>query len=247
MKTVHLIIKRQDTPDSAPYTQEFLVPHSDNMNVVTALMEIQKNPVTKDGQRVNPVVWECNCLEEVCGACSMLINGKARQACSALISQLTQPVTLAPLTKFPVVRDLMVDRQRMFDALKTVKGWVNVDGTMLIGRGPRLSQKDQEEVYPVSRCMTCGCCMESCPNYHPDSPFIGPAPIAQVHLFNTHAIGRMQKDERLEALTGPGGIAACGNAQNCVEACPKSVPLTTSIAKLNRQVNRYTLSKLFDK
>jgi succinate dehydrogenase / fumarate reductase iron-sulfur subunit len=141
----------------------------------------------------------------------------------------------------------MVDRQRMFDALKTVKGWVNVDGTMLIGRGPRMAQKDQEEVYPVSRCMTCGCCMESCPNYHPDSPFIGPAPIAQVHLFNTHSIGKMQKDERLEALTGPGGIAACGNAQNCVQACPKQVPLTTSIAKLNRQVNTYTFSKLFDK
>jgi len=160
MNTVHLIIKRQDTPESAPYTQEFLVPHTDNMNVVTALMEIQKNPVTKDGQKVNPVVWECNCLEEVCGACSMIINGRARQACSALIAHLTQPITLAPLTKFPVVRDLMIDRQRMFDALKTVKGWVNVDGTMLIGRGPRMAQKDQEKVYPLSPCMNCGCCIE---------------------------------------------------------------------------------------
>ena len=245
MQTVHLIVKRQDTPDSAPYTEEFLVPHTDNMNVVTALMEIQKNPVTKDGKTVNPVVWECNCLEEVCGACSMLINGRARQACSALIAHLTQPITLAPLTKFPVVRDLMVDRQRMFDALKTVRGWVTVDGTMPLGRGPRMAQKAQEEVYPLSRCMTCGCCMEACPNYHPGSAFLGPAPIAQVHLFNTHPIGAMQKDERLAALTGPGGIAACGNAQNCAAACPKQIPLAGAIAKLNRQVNRFTFRNLF--
>lgn len=247
MKTVHLIIKRQDSPDSAPYTQEFLVPHTDNMNVVTALMEIQKNPVTKDGQTVNPVVWECNCLEEVCGACSMIINGKACQACSALIAHLEQPIRLAPLSKFPVLRDLMVDRNQMFEALKKVKAWVNVDGTFDLGRGPRMSQKDQEEVYPLSRCMTCGCCMEACPNYHPGSDFIGPAPVAQVKLFNAHPIGGMQKDERLEALMGQGGIAACGNAQNCVQACPKQIPLTDAIAKLNRQVNKFTLSKLFNK
>ena len=56
----------------------------------------------------------------------------------------------------------------------------------------------------------------------------------------------MQKAGRLEALMGPGGISGCGNAQNCVEVCPKSIPLTTSIAKLNRQVNKFALSKLFD-
>ncbi|MDU4961493.1 MAG: succinate dehydrogenase iron-sulfur subunit [Sporomusaceae bacterium] len=247
MKRVHLIITRQDKPDAAPYVQEFLVPHSDNMNVVTALMEIQKNPVTREGVTVNPVVWECNCLEEVCGACSMLINGRARQACSALIAHLQQPVRLAPLSKFPVVRDLIVDRQRMFDALKTVKGWVTVDGTMPLGRGPRMAQTAQEEVYPLSRCMTCGCCMESCPNYHAGSAFLGPAPIAQVQLFNSHPIGAMQKDERLDALAGSGGIAACGNAQNCAAACPKQIPLTGAIAKLNRQVNLFTFRKLFDK
>ncbi|EGO63430.1 succinate dehydrogenase iron-sulfur subunit [Acetonema longum] len=245
-KTVRLIIKRQDSPETAPYTQEFVVPYSDNMNVVTALMEIQKNPVTSDGKEVNPVAWDCNCLEEVCGACTMIINGKARQSCSALIDQLEQPIRLAPLTKFPVVRDLIVDRSRMFEALKKVKAWINVDGTWDLGPGPRMAQKNQEEVYPLSRCMTCGCCMEACPNFNDKSDFLGPAPISQVKLFNAHPTGNLQKDERLTALMGPGGLAACGNAQNCVAACPKSISLTKSIADLNRQVNRFALSKLFD-
>ena len=121
-KTVHLIVQRQDLPDSKPYTEEFVVPWSLGMNVVSALMAVQKNPVTKDGKVTKPVVWECNCLEEVCGACAMMINGKPRQACSCLVDSISQPIRLAPLSKFPVVRDLMVDRQKMFDVVSTSSG-----------------------------------------------------------------------------------------------------------------------------
>ena len=64
------------------------------------------------------MVWECNCLEEVCGACTMIINGRVRQACTALIHKLDQPIVLEPMSKFPVVRDLYVDRSRMFESLK---------------------------------------------------------------------------------------------------------------------------------
>lgn len=70
-----------------------------------------------------------NCLEEVCGACSMVINGKPRQSCTALIDQLEQPIRLKPMKTFPVVRDLQVDRSRMFNALKRVKAWIPIDGT----------------------------------------------------------------------------------------------------------------------
>lgn len=62
-----------------------------------------------------------SCLEEVCGACSMVINGKARQACTALIDKLGDTITLEPMSTFPVIRDLMVDRQRMFESLKKSK------------------------------------------------------------------------------------------------------------------------------
>ena len=50
---------------------------------------------------MTPVVWECNCLEEVCGACTMVINGKVRQACTALVDALPQPIVLEPMSKFP--------------------------------------------------------------------------------------------------------------------------------------------------
>ena len=117
-KQLRFIITRQDTPDSAPYEEEFDVPYRPNMNVISALMEIRRNPVTTSGKKTTPIAWDMNCLEEVCGACSMVINGKPRQSCSALIDQLEQPIRLEPMSTFPVVRDLQVDRSRMFDALE---------------------------------------------------------------------------------------------------------------------------------
>src|SRR5699024_12821444 len=92
------------------------ITYSKNMYVISGLMEIQKNPVTVEGKQTSPVQWEMICLEEVCGACSMVINGTARQSCATLVDNLEQPIRLEPMTTFPVVRDLIVNREKMFDA-----------------------------------------------------------------------------------------------------------------------------------
>jgi succinate dehydrogenase / fumarate reductase iron-sulfur subunit len=238
-KTVYLKIKRQRRPDEAPYWEEFEIPYRSNMNVIIALQDIQKNPVTRQGQKTTPVVWDCNCLEEVCGACSMIINGQVRQACSTLIDKLHQPIVLAPMTKFPVIRDLLVDRSRMFESLKKIKGWIPIDGTYDLGPGPRMAESERRKAYDFSRCMTCGCCLEVCPQVNPLSEFMGPAALGQVRLFNTHPTGQMNKAERWEAIMGPDGIANCSNDQNCVKACPKNIPLTEAIAELNRDLTFY--------
>ena len=69
------------------------------------------------------------------------------------------------MTKFPVVRDLMVDRSRMFATLEKVKAWVPVDSYYDMGPGPRQSQEQQQEAYEYSKCMSCGCCLEACPQF----------------------------------------------------------------------------------
>jgi succinate dehydrogenase / fumarate reductase, iron-sulfur subunit len=245
-KTVRLKIKRQDAahkPETARW-EEFELPWQPRMNVISALMDIQKNPTTSDKKTVAPVFWESACLEEVCGSCTMVINGRVRQSCTALIDKLApngETITLAPMTKFPLVRDLAVDRSRMFNDLKKVKAWVLVDGSHELGPGPRQSQENQEEAYPLSRCMTCGCCLEACPQVNDSSSFIGPAAINQVRLFNLHPSGKMHAPERLEALMGDGGVADCGKAQNCVEVCPKEIPLVDSIAVVSRQTTKHML------
>jgi succinate dehydrogenase / fumarate reductase iron-sulfur subunit len=245
-KKVKLRILRQDGPtrQETRRWESFEVPWLPQMNVISALMEIRKNPVTIEGKAVAPVIWESVCLEEVCGSCTMLVNGRVRQACTALIDQISnegQFIELAPMTKFPLVRDLLVDRSRMFENLKKVKAWIKLDGTHELGPGPRQSQETQEEAYPLSRCMTCGCCLEACPQINDSSNFIGPAAINQVRLFNLHPSGKMHAAERIEALMDPDGVAGCGKAQNCVEVCPKEIPLVDSIASVSRQATKQML------
>ena len=243
--TVIFRIKRQASPQSIAHWEEFELPWRKHMNVISSLMEIAANPVTREGKATTPVTYDSNCLEEVCGSCAMLINGRARMACSALIDDLEQPIRLEPFGKFPVIRDLAVDRSVLFENLKRVKAWIPVDGTYDLGAGPRMSQSAQEEAYPISRCISCCCCMEVCPQFNEKTGFVGAATIAQVRLFNTHPTGQMQKHERLQALMGDGGIQECGYAQNCVEACPKDIPLTRSISEVGGSVMKQAIGDLF--
>jgi succinate dehydrogenase / fumarate reductase, iron-sulfur subunit len=245
-RIVKLKVLRQDGPDKpdTKHWDEFNLPWQPQMNIISALQHVQKHPVTADGKTVPPVVWEMSCLEEVCGACTMVINGKVRQSCTAMVDQLApngETITLEPMTKFPLVRDLLVDRSTMFENLKRVKAWINLDGSHELGPGPRQSQENQEAAYPLSRCMTCGCCLEACPQVNGHSKFIGPAAISQVRLFNLHPSGSMHAGDRLETLMVDGGIADCGKAQNCVEVCPKEIPLVDSIASVSRQVTKRML------
>jgi succinate dehydrogenase / fumarate reductase iron-sulfur subunit len=235
-KMIRVKIRRQSGPKESVHWDEFEVRHRRSLNIITVLRDIAENSVTLEGNFTTPVSYEANCLEEVCGACAMLINGYPRQACSALVDDLEQPIRLEPLAKFPVVRDLVVDRSFMFDSLKRMKCWIPVDGTYPLGEGPRMSPEVQEKGYPLSRCISCGNCLEICPKVNDNSPFVGAAIISQVRLFNLHPTGAMHARERLTALMEAGGIQGCDNAQNCVKVCPKGIPLTESIADVNGQV-----------
>lgn len=244
-KFVEVQIKRQESPSTSSHWETFQVKWRPNLNVIAILQDLQIRPVTADGKQTTPPAWEAACLEEVCGTCSMLINGRPRQACTALVDKLEQPIRLEPFGKFPLVRDLITDRSRMFDHLKQVKAWIEVDGTYDLGPGPKYSQTLALSRYKMSECMTCGCCLEACPQYGPQSPFLGPQAINQVRLFNTHPSGAMHASERLESMMGEGGITDCGDAQNCVKVCPKGIPLTESIAEVSRATTLYGLKKLF--
>jgi succinate dehydrogenase / fumarate reductase iron-sulfur subunit len=270
---VRVRVLRQDVAGGESYWERFEVPYVPNMNVISVLQQIAALARSQDGRRVAPVAWDCNCLEEVCGSCTMLINGRTRMACSALVDRLIaedgEEIELRPMSKFPVVRDLVVDRRRLFRGLEKVKAWVPVEGSYDLGPGPRISPEEQEEAYPLSECMSCGCCLEACPQYTKvdvvrrddeteaefeqrrkaafDGGFVGAHAISQAVLFNAHPTGRMIADERMEALTRQGGIQMCGNAQNCVAVCPKGIPLTRSIARAGRAATVWAIKKLFDR
>lgn len=248
-KTILLRVRRQRSEAEQAHWHEFSIPYRENLNVISALMEVRKKPTTTRGEDVEPPVWEAACLEEVCGACTMVVNGHVRQACTALIEDVGELVgdvyriELQPMSKFPLVRDLMVDRSRMFENLIKVKAWVPIDGSYDLGMAEPQDDHIRQTRYALSRCMTCGCCVEACPQMNDRSEFSGPATMAQALLFNLHPVGKALSRERMEFLTSEEGITGCGNAQNCVKACPKGVPLTEAIAQLNRDTTVYSVRK----
>jgi succinate dehydrogenase / fumarate reductase iron-sulfur subunit len=203
----------------------------------------------------------------------MVINGRTRMACSALVDRLieenAEEIEIRPMAKFPVLRDLVVDRNRLFEGLKKINGWVPVDGYYHAGPGPRQSQEQQQTIYPITECISCGCCLEACPQYGKielvrredetdeqfaarqaavyNRAFLGAAVIAQAMRFNYDPTGQLNKSERLDALMSEGGIQMCGNAQNCVAVCPKEIPLTREIARAGRATTVHAIKKIFDR
>ncbi len=216
-KTFEVRVLRQDTPDSPSYWERHQLVHESDMNVTSVLQRIAANAQTIDGRSVAPVAYDANCLEEVCGSCTMIINGRVRQACSALVDKLLdehpEEIELQPMSKFPVVRDLCVDRRRLFRALEKVQAWIPVDGYYNMGPGPRQSPEQQERAYPLSECMSCGCCLDACPQYGKielerapgeteaqfaarrdavyDVNFVGAAAISQVIYYDLHPTGAL--------------------------------------------------------
>jgi len=255
-RTVRFRIKRCDGPGRPSYWQSFDVPVERGSNIISCLQWIAAPPTTVEGKPTTPPVWDSGCLEEVCGSCTMVVNGQVRQSCSALIDAIApnegDEVTLEPMSKFPVVRDLWVDRERLFHSLKRVKAWVPIDGTYDLGPGPAERPDHQGTRYALSTCMSCGCCLEACPQFQLeedperwDNSFIGAHAISQARLFNEHETGKQLKKDRLDELMGPGGVNDCGNAQNCVKVCPKHIPLTESIASIGRQVTVHAIRSWF--
>lgn len=244
---IRLKVHRQSAASAAPYFDVYEIPYKESMNVISALLEVRKNPVTVEGKETEPPVWDAACLEEVCGSCTMYVNGDIRQACSALVEDCgivngdAYEITLQPMRKFPLIRDLSVDRGEMFENLKKVRGWVPIDGSYDLGMAPAQDDHLRQFRYALSRCMTCGCCMEACPQVSDKTEFIGPAAIGQALLFNMHPVGNTLTKERMEVLTSEAGVTNCGNAQNCVKVCPKGVPLTTAIAQVNRDTTIYKI------
>jgi len=272
-QSIRVRILRQDAPGKEPYWELHQLPYEPELNVISVLQRIAAQATNVDGRKVTPVAWDCGCLEEVCGSCTMRINGRVRQSCSALVDRLLadnpDEIVLEPMSKFPVVRDLMVDRSRLFRGLQRVKAWVPVDSYYNMGSGERQLRETQERNYPLSQCMSCGCCLDACPQYTKielerragesdedfekrkqnayDQAFVGAHAISQAMLFNNHPTGKVLASERLDALSGPGGIQACGNAQNCVAVCPKEIPLTTSIARAGRATTVNAIKKWFER
>ena len=120
-------VKRQKGPNDSPYWQSFEYNGKLDVTVVAVINFINYSNDIKeiDGNKVDRIRWECSCLQKVCGGCAMVINGKPALACDTFLKDLKgDELILEPLSKFPVITDLMVDRSIIDENLSRIEAYL---------------------------------------------------------------------------------------------------------------------------
>lgn len=221
-------IKRQEDAKSSPYFQSIkLNLEKENMTVASILREINANPEIKDveGKSVPKIGWECSCLQKKCGACAILVDGRPRLACDTFLRDYKKKgrLTLAPLSKFPVIKDLIVDRSVLYNNLKYINNYLKEE--------VRLTDKNTDVAYEASRCLMCGCCLEVCPNFYFDGDFYGAATFVPATRILSSA--KKKDAEELKKEYREHIYKGCGKSLACKDICPAGIDMDALLSKSN--------------
>lgn len=214
MKTIIKIL-RYDKPEKRRYWQSFSYEAAEGESVASALRGLSRREGLTDiqGNAAKHIKWECGCLQKKCGACAMLINGYPALACDTELAGGRSTVELAPLSKFPVVEDLVVDRGVIFENLKKMQIWFDEKADIL--------SQDTERAFDASSCLKCGCCLELCMSFRPDEAFMGNlAMLAMARL--VAQLPESQKKRTLGAYKKH-VYDGCDRYNACHQICPAGI------------------------
>lgn len=218
-------IKRQNSFEAEAFYQTILCDCDAETNIATLLREINAEEILDiDGIPVGEIAWECSCLQKKCGACAMRINGMPRLACDTKIGDLkSKTVTLEPLKKFPVVRDLIVDRSILRENLIALHNWLESEATK--------SRKTVDLAYDASRCIQCGCCLEVCPNFTAGESFFGAAAFVPA----SRILSQLPKGKKYDLVQEYGKhiYNGCGKSLSCHDICPVGIDVEHKLSNSN--------------
>ena len=221
-------VKRQDNASSESYYQEFEYRGSGTDTVSHILEMIDSEDDLRDvtGKAASKIRWERSCLQKMCGACAMVINGRPALACSEFVDTDNEDVLLLePLSKFPVVADLVTDRSCITEHQK--------EAMMYLGSRAEPDPKEHEQQYSAAKCLKCGLCLEVCPNYAgPDGRFYGAVLANEAYLLTSSS------KDRAKAIAGEYKkhfARGCSKSLACREICPAEIQTLSSIGYMNRK------------
>lgn len=212
---VKLKIQRLDpVQDKAARTEEYDVPYSKGMRVITALQYIQQN---HDGT----LAFRWNCRAGECGSCAMEVNGKPVLACKTEIKPDAPTLSLAPLKVFPVVKDFVVDRSEVDRQLERLTPYL-VKGSDKSASDSPVYDEDVQRTIEMRKCIDCLICHDSCHVIREGLNYTGPRNIVQAMAWDYHP-----KDKGGRALLlGREGIDYCNVSRCCTNNCPQGIKIT---------------------
>lgn len=228
LKKITLRILRRQNAEETPYWQDIeYTLRSESDTVATALETINstKGYTDVDGNVVRTIRWECSCLQKKCGACAMVIDGRPRLACDALLSEYAHRriLKIEPLRKFPCIQDLVVDRSVLHENMKAMELWTN--------RELALKDEDVDISYESSLCLQCGICLEVCPNFEFDGSFFG----AAAYVPTARLLLSLDENER-EVIRRPYErhvYEGCAKSLSCKDVCPVGIDTEKLLVKSN--------------
>ena len=219
-------ILRRRFRDTELYWQEFNIDKNNELSVAGVLEQLNSMDELRDveGKIAKRIEWECSCLQGMCGACAMVINNKPALACEVFLRDIkTDTVTIEPLSKFPTIRDLVVDRSVIEDNLKKAGAYIEE----FKGNNPKI----YDQMYSVGKCLKCGLCLEVCPNYKSGENFFGTTFAHESFLVASRSSTReedIRKSYTKHFQTG------CSKSLSCSDVCPMNIKTIASIGRMNK-------------
>lgn len=220
-------IKRKDSPESVTYWQSFNYdgPKHVTVSAVLDALNYTDDLFDTNGKTAKRIRWECSCMQAMCGGCAMVINGVPSLACNTFADEVKgQDLVLEPLSKFPVVADLIVDRSVIYEHLMQVKAYLDETAVN--------DTHQYNQQYSVAKCLKCGLCLEVCPNYRPGGEFYGAVLANESYLVASQST---QKHPPIVQEYKTHFGAGCSKALSCQTVCPMGIETITSIMRMNRK------------
>ncbi|QIQ20779.1 succinate dehydrogenase/fumarate reductase iron-sulfur subunit [Zophobihabitans entericus] len=223
MKTIKVSILRYHPEyDEKPHFQSFdNIAYDDTTSVLDVLNYIKEN-LSMD------LVYRSSCRMAICGSCGLMVNGVPKLACKTFIRNYQDEIKFAPLSHFPIERDLVVDMAHFMRSLEAIKPYIiNDDSSVKEGMNnqiPALLVKYQQ----FSQCINCGLCYSACPQFGLNPEFLGPAAIALAMRYNLDSRDN-GKAQRMPELNKEDGVWRCTFVGYCSTVCPKHVDPAAAI------------------
>ncbi|MDR2493072.1 MAG: 4Fe-4S dicluster domain-containing protein [Coriobacteriales bacterium] len=224
-----ITIKRFDAQvDTRPYHAVYEVPDDPEFAPMTALKALHWI-----NYHVEPVAYDYNCRRGTCGRCAIMVDDEPRLAC---LHALTGTHHFAPLTGFPVVRDLVVNKHKAYarfvmssHSIKTL----TPDGVLQ----PLSGQFWRDKIYPLNACRECMCCYASCHAlnvFNKWGRFAGPGALQEIYL--RHIDGQDRSDRIEQAVFS--GLFECVQCGNCTTNCPALIASSENIKEMMDEAER---------
>lgn len=248
-ETLDLTLKiwRQNGPDDAGRFHEFKLSGISTHMSFLEMLDVLNEQLFEQGEE--PVAFDHDCREGICGTCGVMINGQAHgpdvetTTCQLHMRRFRSgdTITVEPwrATGFPVVRDLVVDRSA-FDRIIQRGGYVSVNtGNAPDGNAIPIAQRDQSKAMDAAACIGCGACVASCKNA--SAMLFVSAKVSQLAILPQGHPERNARVTGMVAQMDEEGFGSCTNTSECEAACPAGISVS-NIARLNREYLRATLA-----